>query len=154
MTRAAADEGAAGPCETRKMPSAEPVALTDPRRASRRVAFHNRPLLVVVRVWLPWVNQIRWPVRAFREDDEATVEAGVVQLRSCRRIFAPFGVGGPGLRLGARRTEAGLRRLASNQLLALPATWICAAMTDFKAHVFHGKSFHPPCVGGCSWPPS
>ena len=89
------------------------------------------------------VSQIRQLVRAISEGDEATVEAAVVQLSSRRRIFAPLGVVVGGFAM----LFEGLKLIFTNWRLSLiqvlPAMWIWAAMMDFKAHVFHGKSFHP-----------
>jgi hypothetical protein len=89
------------------------------------------------------VTQIRGLVRAIDENDDATVEAAVLQLSSRRRIFAPLGIV-----VGAfAMLFEGLKLLLSNWRLTvvqvLPAMWIWAAMLDLKAHVFHGKSFHP-----------
>ena len=89
------------------------------------------------------VNQIRTLVRAIAEGDDAMVEAAVVQLSKRRRIFAPLG-----MVVGAfAMLFEGLKLLFSNWRLTLvqvlPAMWIWAAMLDLKAHVFHGKSFHP-----------
>jgi hypothetical protein len=89
------------------------------------------------------VTQIRGLVRAIGQDDDATVEAAVLQLSSRRRIFAPLGIV-----VGAfAMLFEGLKLLLSNWRLTvvqvLPAMWIWAAMLDLKAHIFHGKSFHP-----------
>jgi hypothetical protein len=86
--------------------------------------------------------QVRNLVRAIREGDDATVEAAVRQLSSRRRLFAPLG-----MVVGAFvMLFEGLRLLISNWRLTLvqvlPAMWIWAAMLDFKAHLFYGKSFY------------
>jgi hypothetical protein len=89
------------------------------------------------------VTQIRGLVRAIGEDDDATVEAAILQLSRRRRIFAPLGIA-----VGAfAMLFEGLKLLLANWRLTvvqvLPAMWIWAAMLDLKAHVFHGKSLHP-----------
>jgi hypothetical protein len=89
------------------------------------------------------VTQIRGLVHAIGEDDDATVEAAVLQLSRRRRIFAPLG-----MVVGAfAMLFEGLKLLLSNWRLTvvqvLPALWIWAAMLDLKGHVFHGKSLHP-----------
>ena len=87
-------------------------------------------------------NQVRRLVQAIGEGDEATVEAAVAQLSSRRRIFAPLGVVVGGFVM----LFAGVKLIFTNWRLSLvqvlPAMWIWAAMLDFKADVFHGKSFH------------
>ena len=103
----------------------------------------NRPAAGPVSRRAALVTQIRRLVRAIDEGDEATVEAAVLQLSSRRRIFAPLGiVCGAFVML-----FEGVKLLFSNWRLTivqvLPAMWIWAAMLDLKAHVFHGKSFHP-----------
>ena len=110
-------------------PSAEATPPPDPGRASSsRLAT--------------LASQVRRLVGAIREGDEATVEAAVVQLSSRRRIFAPLGVVVGGFVM----LFAGVKLIFTNWRLTLvqvlPAMWIWAAMMDFKAHVFHGKSFH------------
>jgi hypothetical protein len=89
------------------------------------------------------IGQVRALVRAISDGDEDMVEAAVLQLSSRRRIFAPLG-----MVVGAfAMLFEGLKLLFSNWRLTLvqllPAMWIWAAMLDFKAHVFHGKTFHP-----------
>ena len=111
---------------------AGPAPAGEDRRAARPVS--RRAALV---------TQIRGLVRAIDEGDEATVEVAVLQLSSRRRIFAPLGIV-----VGAFvMLFEGLKLLFSNWRLTivqiLPAMWIWAAMLDLKAHVFHGKSFHP-----------
>ena len=112
------------------MSSAEAAPQPDPGRTS------NSRLATLS-------NQIRRLVRAIGEGDEATVEAAVVQLSSRRRIFAPLGVVVGGFVM----LFAGVKLIFTNWRLTLvqvlPAMWIWAAMFDFKAHVFHGKSFYP-----------
>jgi hypothetical protein len=88
------------------------------------------------------VTQIRRLVHAIGEDDDATVEAAVVQLSRRRPIFAPLAIA-----VGAfAMLFEGLKLVLSNWRLTvvevLPAMWIWAAMIDLKAHAFHGKSFH------------
>jgi hypothetical protein len=86
-------------------------------------------------------GQARALVRAIREDDEAAVEAAVLELSRSRRIFAPlvFGVG------AFVMLFQGLRLLFSNWRLTLiqvlPAMWIWVAMLDLKVHVFKGSEF-------------
>src|SRR5262249_12829058 len=62
---------------------------------------------------------------------------------SRHRVFAPLGVVVGGFAM----LFEGLRLVFTNWRLTLievlPAMWIWAAMLDFKAHVFHGKSVHP-----------
>ena len=87
--------------------------------------------------------RIRGLVGAIRDGDDATVEAAIIQLSSRRRILAPLG-----MVVGAfAMLFEGLKLLVSNWRLTLvqvlPAMWIWVAMIDLKAHVFHGKSFHP-----------
>ncbi len=88
------------------------------------------------------VNQIRRLVRAIGEGDDATVQAAVLELSNRRRIFASLGVVVGGFAM----LFEGLKLIFTNWRLTLvqvlPAMWIWAAMLDFKAHVFHGKSFH------------
>jgi hypothetical protein len=88
------------------------------------------------------VGQGRALVAAIRADDEAAVEAAVLELSRSRRIFAPlvFGVG------AFVMLFQGLRLLFFNWRLTLiqvlPAMWIWAAFLDLKLHVFKGKEFH------------
>lgn len=88
------------------------------------------------------VRQGRALVAAIRADDEAAVEAAVLELSRSRRIFAPlvFGVG------AFVMLFQGLRLLFSNWRLTLiqvlPAMWIWVALLDLKLHVFKGKEFH------------
>jgi hypothetical protein len=86
--------------------------------------------------------QARALVTAIRDNDEAAVEAAVLQLSRSRRILAPLVFG-----LGAFvMLFQGLRLLFSNWKLVLiqvlPAMWIWAAMLDLKAHTFKGREFH------------
>jgi uncharacterized membrane protein len=80
-------------------------------------------------------------LRAISENDEAAVEAAVLELSRSRRIFAPlvFAVGAFGMLF------QGLKLLFSNWRLTLiqilPAMWIWLAMLDLKAHVFKGHEF-------------
>ena len=109
--------------------TAEPAAEElPPRPATRRAALSGN---------------LRRLVRAIGEGDEVTVEAAIVALSRRHRIFAPLG-----MVIGAfAMLFEGLRLLFSNWRLTLvqvlPAMWIWVAMVDLKAHVFHGKSFHP-----------
>src|SRR5262245_37310939 len=87
-------------------------------------------------------TQVRNLVRAIQDGDDASVEAAVRQLSSRRRLFAPLG-----MVVGAFvMLFQGLKLLISNWRLTLvqvlPAMWIWAAMLDFKAHLFYGKSFY------------
>jgi putative flippase GtrA len=87
-------------------------------------------------------KQGRALLRAIRENDDAAVEAAVVELSRSRRIFAPlvFAVG------AFVMLFQGLKLLFSNWRLTLiqllPAMWIWLAFLDLKAHVFKGKEFH------------
>jgi hypothetical protein len=88
------------------------------------------------------VGQGRALVAAIRADDEAAVQAAVLELSRSRRIFAPlvFGVG------AFVMLFQGLRLLFFNWRLTLiqvlPAMWIWAALLDLKLHVFKGEEFH------------
>jgi hypothetical protein len=87
------------------------------------------------------VRQGRVLVDAIRRNDEAAVEAAVIELSQSRRAFAPlvFVVG------AFVMLFQGLKLLFSNWRLTLiqvlPAMWIWLAMLDLKAHVFKGKEF-------------
>jgi hypothetical protein len=87
------------------------------------------------------VTQGRALVDAIRRNDEAAVEAAVIELSRSRRAFAPlvFVVG------AFVMLFQGLKLLFSNWRLTLvqvlPAMWIWLAMVDLKAHVFKGKEF-------------
>jgi uncharacterized membrane protein len=88
------------------------------------------------------VRQGRALLRAIRENDEAAVEAAVLELSRSRRIFAPLVFA-----LGAFvMLFQGLKLLFSNWKLTLiqvlPAMWIWLALLDLKAHVLRGKEFH------------
>jgi uncharacterized membrane protein len=88
------------------------------------------------------VRQGRALLRAIRENDEAAVEAAVLELSRSRRIFAPLVFA-----LGAFvMLFQGLKLLFSNWRLTLiqvlPAMWIWLALLDLKAHVLRGKEFH------------
>lgn len=90
-----------------------------------------------------WSNRFRALVRAIEDNDQAAVEAAILRLSQRRRIFAPLG-----LALGAFvMLFDGLKLLVTNWRLTvvqiLPAMWIYLAMFDLKAHMLHGKSFHP-----------
>jgi len=82
-------------------------------------------------------------VRAVREGDEAAATQTIVQLSRSRPLLAPlaFAVGGLAMLFN------GLKLLVTNWRLLLiqilPAMWIWLAMLDLKAHVLHGKAFHP-----------
>ncbi len=81
-------------------------------------------------------------IAAIRENDEAKVEAAVLQLARTRKIFAPLA-----LAVGAFvMLFNGLRLLVTNWRLmlvqALPAMWIWAATYDLKAKVLRDGQFH------------
>ena len=86
-------------------------------------------------------RQGRALIDAIRRNDEAAVEAAVIELSRSRRAFAPlvFAVG------AFVMLYQGLRLLFSNWRLTLiqvlPAMWIWLAMLDLKGHVFKGKEF-------------
>ena len=86
-------------------------------------------------------RQARALVDAIRRNDEAAVEAAVIELSQSRRAFAPlvFVVG------AFVMLFQGLKLLFSNWRLTLvqvlPAMWIWLAMLDLKAHVLYGKDF-------------
>jgi uncharacterized membrane protein len=88
------------------------------------------------------VRQGRALLHAIRENDEAAVEAAVLELSRSRRIFAPlvFAIG------AFVMLFQGLKLLFSNWRLTLiqvlPAMWIWLALLDLKAHVFRGREFH------------
>jgi hypothetical protein len=87
------------------------------------------------------VRQVRALLRAVRENDEAAVEAAVLDLSRSRRLFAPFVFA-----LGAFvMLFQGVKLLFSNWRLTLievlPAMWIWLALLDLKAHVLNGKEF-------------
>jgi hypothetical protein len=88
------------------------------------------------------VVQLRRLVRAIAEDDDASVEALVRQVSSRHRVLAPLGIVVGGFAM----LYEGLKLVFTNWRLTLiqllPAMWIWAAMMNFKAHVFHGKTFH------------
>ena len=88
------------------------------------------------------VRQGRALVRAIRENDDAAVEAAVLDLSRSRRIFAPLVFA-----LGAFvMLFQGVKLLFSNWRLTLiqvvPAMWIWLALLDLKVHVFRGREFH------------
>lgn len=90
-----------------------------------------------------WTSRVHTLIRAIQENDDAAVEEAILRLSQSRRIFAPLG-----LAIGAfAMLFNGIKLLVSNWRLtlvqALPAMWIWLAMFDLKAHVLHGKSFHP-----------
>ncbi|MGH9081646.1 MAG: hypothetical protein ACRDYE_16485 [Acidimicrobiales bacterium] len=82
-------------------------------------------------------------VAGIRSGDETTVENAVLALSRRSRFLAPLAlvVGGFAMLFH------GIKLLFTNWRLTLvqvlPAMWIWAAMLDLKAHVLHGKSFHP-----------
>jgi hypothetical protein len=86
-------------------------------------------------------GQARALIDAIRRNDEAAVEAAVIELSQSRRAFAPlvFVVG------AFVMLFQGLKLLFSNWRLTLiqvlPAMWVWLAMLDLKAHVFKGKEF-------------
>jgi hypothetical protein len=106
--------------------TAAPQPEQDGRALSRRQALFG---------------QARTLIDAIRRNDEAAVEAAVVELSQSRRVFAPlvFVVG------AFVMLFQGLKLLFSNWRLTLiqvlPAMWIWLAMLDLKAHVFKGKEF-------------
>ena len=94
-------------------------------------------------------GQGRALVDAIKRNDEAAVEAAVIELSRSRRWLAPlvFAVG------AFVMLYQGLRLLFSNWRLTLiqvlPAMWIWLAFLDLKGHVFKGQSFenwHGPVV--------
>jgi hypothetical protein len=80
-------------------------------------------------------------IRAILHDDEASVEAAVVELARSHRFLAPltFLIGALMLLI------QGLRVVFSNWRLfllqVLPAMWIWLGMLDLKAHLFRGHTF-------------
>ena len=119
------------------------VAKGGPTPANPSWADGDQPSAGLVARRAALVAQVRELVRAIGEGDDAMVEAAVLQLSSRRRIFAPLG-----MVVGAfAMLFEGLKLLIFNWRLTvvqvLPAMWIWAAMLDLKAHVFHGRSFHP-----------
>jgi hypothetical protein len=91
----------------------------------------------------PTANRVAHLVHAIREGDERVVEDAVLRLSRSRRYLAPlaFVVG------AFTMLFEGLRLLCTNWRLTLvqvlPAMWIWIATFDLKAHVFHGRGFHP-----------
>ena len=87
-------------------------------------------------------RQGRALIDAIRQNDDAAVEAAILELSRSRRAFAPlvFVVG------AFVMLFQGLKQLFSNWRLTLiqvlPAMWIWLAMLDLKAHVFRGHEFH------------
>ncbi len=82
-------------------------------------------------------------VEAIRDGDDDTVESAVLALSQRNRLLAPLA-----LVVGAfAMLFHGVKLLFTNWRLTLiqvlPAMWIWIAMVDLKAHVFHGKEFHP-----------
>jgi hypothetical protein len=87
-------------------------------------------------------DHIRALVHAINENDEAMVEAVLLQLSSRRRVLAPLA-----LVVGALvMLFDGLKLLLANWRLTLvqllPAMWIWVALFDLKFHAFHGNAFH------------
>jgi hypothetical protein len=86
-------------------------------------------------------RQGRALVDAIRLNDDAAVEAAVIELSQSRRAFAPlvFAIG------AFVMLFQGVKMLFSNWRLTviqvLPAMWLWLAMMDLKAHVFHGHEF-------------
>src|SRR5690349_8921228 len=82
-------------------------------------------------------------VRAIEQNDDAQIEEAVLRLSRSRRIFSPLAFAISTVVL----LFEGVRLLVSNWRLtlvqAVPAMWIWLATLDLKAHVLHGKSFHP-----------
>jgi hypothetical protein len=89
----------------------------------------------------PLHKRISALVTAIRTQDDASVEAAVLELSRSRRLFAPlaFIVAALVMLLG------GVKLLFTNWRLTLvqvlPAMWIWFAMIDLKAHVLHGSTF-------------
>jgi hypothetical protein len=82
-------------------------------------------------------------VEGVKHGDDASVESAVLALSQRSRLLAPLAlIVGSFLML-----FHGLRLLFVNWRLTLvqilPAMWIWVAMVDLKAHLLHGKSFHP-----------
>jgi hypothetical protein len=82
-------------------------------------------------------------VTAIRNGDEKMVESAVLALSRRSRLLAPLA-----MVVGAfAMLFQGIKLLFTNWRLTLvqilPAMWIWAAMLDLKAHVLHGRSFHP-----------
>jgi hypothetical protein len=87
--------------------------------------------------------QIRRLITAIRDGDEKMVEDAVLALSQRSRWLAPLA-----LVVGAfAMLFQGVKLLFTNWRLTLvqmlPAMWIWFAMLDLKAHVLHGKHFHP-----------
>jgi hypothetical protein len=86
-------------------------------------------------------GQGRALVEAIRRNDDAAVEAAILELSRSRRAFAPlvFAIG------AFVMLFQGVKLLFSNWRLTLiqvlPAMWIWLAMLDLKAHVFRGHEF-------------
>jgi hypothetical protein len=84
---------------------------------------------------------LRTLIRAILQDDEASVEASLLEVARSRRLFAAlaFLIGSLTLLI------QGLRVVYSNWRLFLlqvvPAMWIWLAMLDLKAHVIRGHTF-------------
>jgi hypothetical protein len=80
-------------------------------------------------------------VEAIRRNDDAAVEAAILELSKSRRAFAPlvFAIG------AFVMLFQGVKLLFSNWRLTLiqvlPAMWLWLAMLDLKAHVFKGHEF-------------
>jgi hypothetical protein len=87
-------------------------------------------------------RQGRALIDAIRRNDDAAVEAAILELSRSRRAFAPlvFLVG------AFVMLFQGVKLLFSNWRLTLiqvlPAMWIWLAMLDLKEHVFRGHEFH------------
>jgi len=86
-------------------------------------------------------TQGRALVEAIRRNDDAAVEAAILELSRSRRAFAPlvFAIG------AFVMLFQGVKLLFSNWRLTLiqvlPAMWIWLAMLELKAHVFRGHEF-------------
>jgi hypothetical protein len=87
-------------------------------------------------------RQGRALIDAIRRNDDAAVEAAILELSRSRRAFAPivFAIG------AFVMLFQGVQLLFSNWRLTLvqvlPAMWIWIAMLDLKEHVFRGHEFH------------
>jgi hypothetical protein len=87
------------------------------------------------------VAQVGHLVRVIRDADDATVDDAVLRFSRAHRWLAPLALVASAFTM----LFDGLKLLVSNWRLTvvqvLPAIWITLAMTDLKAHTFHGTSF-------------
>ncbi len=88
-------------------------------------------------------TQISRLVEAIRSADETTVESAVLTLSRRSRLLAPLAL----VVAAFAMLFQGVKLLFTNWRLTLvqilPAMWIWLAMLDLKAHVLHGRRFHP-----------